>query len=61
MEPLSLDPSLRPAPILDGARGDRALTDALMSAVWTRRGLGWWGLFLLCAALMARGMGHFRG
>src|SRR5580704_10484911 len=51
MEALPLDPSLRPASILDGERGDRALTDALMSAVWTRQSRGFWGLFLFCAAL----------
>jgi len=46
-----LDPSLRAAPILDGERGDRALTDALMATVWTRHGRGWWALFLPCVAL----------
>ncbi len=51
MEALPLDPSLRAAPILDGDRDDRALTDALMSGVWTRHGRGFWGLFLFCAAL----------
>src|SRR5580658_8920210 len=51
MEALPLDPSLRATSILDGERGDRALTDALMSAVWARQGRGFWALFLFCAAL----------
>src|SRR3984885_14560026 len=51
MEAQPLDPSLCPASIPDGERGDRALTDSLMSAVWTRHGRGFWLLFLPCLAL----------
>ena len=46
-----LDPSLQAPSLLDGPRDDRALTDSLMATVWTRRGRGWWALFLGCAAL----------
>jgi molybdopterin-containing oxidoreductase family membrane subunit len=53
--PRGIDPSLLPEPILAGERDDfddRALTDSLMSAVWTPHGRGFWLLFLPCAALV---------
>ena len=38
-------------PVILGRSGDAALTDQLLSPVWTPRGKGFWGIFLIALAL----------
>jgi molybdopterin-containing oxidoreductase family membrane subunit len=44
--------TLQPAPILEGSRDPRALTDSLLTPVWKGQGRAFWALFSLCGALV---------